>query len=159
MRLRYAIFAAVAVLALGASPAASGEATVIVSHTTSDFTGAVLTCPTEQVVFSGTATTVSTSVITPSLRRSDTFVTNLSGLTAVGQTTGTVYRVTGVTHASFSDAIGGETKATTSTFVQTWLLVPTGGGTTLSFQEILTATFDPEDELVKLIFHQAGECD
>ena len=158
MPMRWIAYTAVLLCAFSMAPVAWADATVVTSRTTNDFTGDVIPCSTENIVFSGTATVTSVSVVTPQFVRVDTITFNLAGVTAVGETTGTAYRVTGVTTSSFSDAIFGKTKATTDTFVQTWQLVPLDGGRPLSFQEVLHLTFDPDDNLVILASKEPRDC-
>jgi hypothetical protein len=140
-------------------PASAGAAASVQQfRTAADFTGAVLTCPTENVIFNGTATSVETVVVTPTQVRLFAFTTNLNGLTAVGVTSGTLYRVTGVTTGAATDAILPQTRSTTSTSIQTWLLIPEGGGKPLSFKETLKVTWDANGNLVNLFLLQPGGC-
>jgi hypothetical protein len=156
MKLRVLVIALVGVAFGAAFPRpALASAEVMTGHTTLDLTGAVLTCPSEEVRFDGTASVVSHSTLNPSGGFTARLVFDLRGVTAVEVSTGTPYRVVGVTSTGFSFDRG----ASTSTFVQTWTLVPLGGGDTLSFQEVLVVVFDSSGELVALISNGPRECD
>jgi len=159
MRLRCASLAVAVLAALMVSGTASAQADTFHAQESFDVTGAVLTCPDENVIFNGTITTLITGVTTPTGVVLAAFVWNLSGLTAVGETTGTVYRVEGVTAYSYTsfDPLG-QPRSTANTVVETWLLVPVGGGETLSFQEVLHVTWDASGNLVSFT-STASECE
>ena len=139
-----------AVVAAVAAPAGFAGAGVTVTHGTVDLTGAVLSCPDENVVFTGTASFLSTARATPGGQSGGQFLFNLNGVTAVGQTSGTRYTVVGVT----------STGITTRSFmsVQTWLLLPVGGGKPLSFLHLLTHIVNANGESVAFI-SQMRDCD
>ena len=97
MRVWLMLTATLVIGALGLTSTASATPVVERFHTTIDMNGAVLTCSSEDVVFTGTGTESGIFVLTSSTVRAIHVVFNLSGVTAVGLTTGTNYRVTGVT--------------------------------------------------------------
>jgi hypothetical protein len=155
-----AVAATVGALALSSVAAAS------VTHTTSsgtiNFSGDVLTCPLESVVFSGSASYVESSTfkeLTPGDQTTATFLFNLQGVTASGETTGTRYRVVGVTSTGFSFSFAGLATADVDRFVQTWLLLPSGGGPPLSFHQVLNLTFNAMGQLVAFVAQGPTDCD
>lgn len=147
--------------ALALSSVAAASITHSHSSGTTDFTGDVLTCPVEQVVFSGTASYVESSTLkelSTGDQTTGTFLFNLRGVTATGETSGMEYRVVGVTSTGFSFSFAGLATADVSRFVQTWLLLPSGGGAPLSFHEVLNATFDASGRLVALVTQGPTDC-
>jgi hypothetical protein len=159
MRLRCASLTVV-LAALIVPVTASAQADTFNVQETFDVTGGVLTCPDETVIFNGTIATLGTGVTTPTGVFLSAFVWNLSGLTGVGETTGTVYRVVGAetySFTSFSEPLG-QPRSTANTFVQTWLLVPVGGGQTLRFQEVMHVTWDLNGDIVSSVFIPS-DCD
>jgi hypothetical protein len=144
---------------LAAMPASvRADSGVTTSKGISDLTGDVLTCPSENVVFSGLSTWSSTGFVHEigngtGFSSHGTLIFNLNGVTAVGQTSGTQYRVTGVTATGFSFTFGAADTADVDRFVQTWMLVPVSGGKPLSFHEIFIVIFGPADQPI-LFFHQ-----
>jgi hypothetical protein len=160
MRLRGAIYAAVALLALGVAAGASAQATVTVTKETMDVSGFAFVCPTEVVRLSGTAT--ETIRLTQSgVRFSQTDVFKMDGATGVGRTTGTVYRVTGVNVITLTGPgnFGEGTKgARTGTLVTTWNLVPVGGGTPFSLQVTFHTTQDPLGNFHADVFETHLDC-
>jgi hypothetical protein len=159
LRTRLVLAATIAtVFGLVFVPAALAGPTGHTIRTTQDFTGVVLTCPTENVVFSGTATLVETATTAPSGETIAHLLFNLRGLSAVGQSSGTRYRVVGVTSTGFSFSIGTPQTADTSRFTQTWLLIPLKGGTPLSFHEVLTVIHDANGNLVALVSQPPADC-
>src|SRR5512133_240284 len=154
MRARLLLAAAIAITSsVAAAPVADAGAIHSKLRGTDDWTGVVLTCPSENVIFSGVGTFSETDTLTPSGHRAAELLSNLNGVTAVGQTSGTRYRVVGVTSTgfSFSAGAGSPNTADVSRFAQTWLLVPLGGGTPLSFHEVLTVVFDAQGNLVSFV--------
>lgn len=125
-----------------------------------DLTGVVLSCPSETVRFSGAATLLQTqSTTTPSGEQIATYVFNLTGVSAFGQTSNTQYRVVGATAGGFSFSIGTGSAADTSRFVQTWLLLPASGGKPLSFHEVLTVIYNANGELASFVSQGPADCD
>jgi hypothetical protein len=160
MRLRCASVTVAVLAALVLSGTASAQAETFNVHETFDVTGGVLTCPEENVIFNGTIASVITGVTTPTGVFLSAFVWNLGGLTAVGEATGTVYRVVGAetySFTSFSEPLG-QPRSTANTFVQTWLLLPVGGGQPLRFQEVMHVTWDQDGNLVSSVFIPS-DCD
>jgi hypothetical protein len=157
MRLRWASLAVAVFAGMVLSGTAWAQADTFHVRATLDFTGADLTCPEEHVIFDGVGTELIAAVTTPTGVRASAFVFNLTGITAVGKTSGTVYRVVGVTATGGTDSVG-VSRATTYRFVQTWLLVPVGRGETLSFHEVDQVTWDANGNLVSFVFN-LGECD
>lgn len=137
---------------------ASGAAAAISTRTTTDLTGTVLTCPREPVVLSGTETVLATDTLASAGHRTIRFVFNLSGVTAVGQSSGSTFRVAGVTVSGSTFELGPVASASTSTFVRTWMLVPTSGGTPLSFHEVLTVIFSADGSLAAIASHGSPDC-
>ena len=138
---------------------AGGAATNAATRTTTDLTGVVLTCPNENVVFSGVESVVAFDALSPSGQHTLRTIFELRGVTATGQQSGTRYRVTGVTVTGSTFAIGSLATASTSHFVQTWRLVPVTGGQPLSFQEVLTVVYDASGSLVAVVSSTPGACD
>lgn len=160
MRLLLAVAAIVGALALSSVAAAS--TTQSHSSGTTDMTGDVLACPLENVVFSGSASYVESSTfkeLPTGDQTTGTFLFNLGGVTATGETTGTDYRVVGVTSTGFSFSFAGLATADVSRFVQTWLLLPSGGGKPLSFHQVLTAIFNASGQLVAFVVQGPTDCD
>lgn len=158
---RLVIAAAVTLGALALSSAAIASATPSHSSGTIDESGDVLSCPLENVVFSGAASYVESStfkVLSTGDKTTGTFVLNLRGVTATGETSGTEYRVVGVTSTGFSFSFGGLATADVSRFVQTWLLLPSGGGRPLSFHQVLIATFNANGQLAALVSQGPADC-
>lgn len=158
MRFSWATFAVAVLAALVVAGAANAQAEVDYTRGTLDFNGAELTCPKENVFFEGVSTYFIKSVRTPSGVNAATFLFNLNGVTAVGATSGTVYRVVGVTATGFSDLTLEQQRATTYRFVQTWLLVPVGGGEPLTFHEVDQVIWDANGTPVVFLF-RLTECD
>ena len=157
MRIRLALaIATVGGLALLAAPAASAQAHTI--RTTQDFTGTVFTCPAEDVILNGTAVVVETATTTRSGRSVAHLLVNLRGLTAVGASSGTRYRVVGVSSAGFGFTVGTAETASTSRFTQTWQLLPLDGGPPLSFHEVLTVVHNANGDLVALVSQPPADC-
>lgn len=160
--MRVLIAAAAIVGALVLSSVAAASTTVSHSSGTIDFTGDVLTCPLENVVFSGTGSFVESSTfkeLSTGDQTTATFLFNLRGVTATGQTSGTEYRIVGVTSTGFSFSFAGLASADVSRFVQTWLLLPAGGGTPLSFHEVLNVIFNANGQLVAFVAQGPTACD
>jgi hypothetical protein len=149
---------AIALGVLVALSSASGAATLAASTTTTVVTGTVLTCPAENVVLTGVETVLAIDTGTASGHRTTQFVFNLRGVRATGQTSGTTYSVNGVSVVGSTFAIGGANSASTSTFVQTWLLVPSGGGKPLSFHEVLTVIYNASGALVAVVSQGPADC-
>lgn len=160
--MRRAILAAAVFLgALSLTSVAAASITQSHSSGTIDFTGDVLTCPAENVVFSGAGSYQETSTLkqlTTGYQTTGTFLFNLRGVTATGETTGTQYRVEGVTSTGFSFSFAGLGTASVSRFVQTWLLLPSGGGAPLSFHEVLSVIYDANGQLVALVAQGPADC-
>jgi hypothetical protein len=151
----------VALAALVLAGTAAAATTHSTSFHTEDVTGTVLTCPNENVVFSGSITVLETSTLVQlptGFQSSGSFLFNFDGVTATGQTSGTVYRVVGVTATGFSFSFGGFASASVSRFVQTWLLIPSGGGEPLSFHEVLNVVYDANGALVAVVFQGPADC-
>jgi hypothetical protein len=123
-----------------------------------DLTGVTLTCSTEPVVLRGTASVVASDEFTPSGVHTGHLLLRMTGLTAVGQSSQTAYRVVGVSSSGFSFRIGGE-RSDVSTFTQTWLLQSTSGGPPLSFKQVLTVVHDADGRLVSLVSQGPSDCD
>ncbi len=154
--MRKGLFVLVLTAALAIPSVAS--ALVVTDHSSIDFTGHVIPCPSENLVFQGAGSIVLTAQVSPSGVQTATIVYNLSGVTAVGQTSGTVYRVVGVTATGYSFAQT-QTRSDLYRFVQTWKLIPiSGSGQQLSFQEVDTVVFDPSGNLVHFDFRLIGDC-
>jgi hypothetical protein len=156
VRIRLALGIAIAIV-LGTAPPASARATHTLRATV-DFTGTVLACPAENVIFSGSATLTETATSTPTGKSVAHLLVNLQGLTAVGDSSGAKYRVVGVTSTGFGFSIGTPQTADTSRFTQTWLLVPLDGGAPLSFREVLTIVHNANGDLVALVSHPPADC-
>jgi hypothetical protein len=160
---RLLIISAAATLgALALSSVAAASITQSHSSGTIDVTGEVLTCPLERVIFSGTASYLESSTLkelSTGDQTTGTFLLNLHGVTATGETTGTKYRVAGVTSTGFSFSFAGLATADVSRFVQTWLLLPSGGGAPLSFHQVLSATFDASGRLAAFVVQGPTDCD
>jgi hypothetical protein len=154
---RLILTAALVLAALGLTSTAGANPVLERFHTTIDMNGAVLTCSSEDVVFSGTGTESGIFVLTPSSVRAIHLTFNLSGVTAVGLTTGTHYRVNGVTTTTSTFAAP-EPRADANSWIQTWLLVPEGGGRPLSFHEVMITVFDASGNLVSLVWRQPRDC-
>jgi hypothetical protein len=140
MRKKLLVNALAGLLALGAGSASA----VTVDHfqATFDVTGLVLTCPSENVVLSGEGTVTETSILRVPGRTTLQLLFNLNGIHATGMSSGTIYRVTGVTATTSSFPVASEAGADTYTFAQTWKLVPqSGNGRVLSFQEVDVVVF------------------
>lgn len=159
--MRLLVIAAVTFGALALSSAAIASGTQSHASGTIDESGDVLSCPLENVVFSGAASFVESStfeVLPTGDHTTATFVLNLRGVTATGETSGTEYRVVGVTSTGFSFSFGGIATADVSRFVQTWLLLPSGGGQPLSFHQVLSATFNANGQLAALVAQGPTDC-
>jgi hypothetical protein len=154
-----AVAAAVAVLMPSTALADSG---VTIVKGSSDITGAVLTCPTENVVFSGTYTYTEIGFVNQigdaAWSSHGTFISSFNGVTAVGQTSGTEYRVVGVTASGYNFTFGTADTADTSRWVQTWMLVPVGGGMPLSFHEMFVVIFGPDDGSILFLHQGPRDC-
>lgn len=158
---RLAMAAAVILGALALSSAAIASITLSHSSGTIDESGDVLSCPLENVVFNGTASYVESSTfkaLSTGDQTTATFLLNLQGVTATGEATGTQYRVVGVTSTGFSFSFAGLASADVSRFVQTWLLLPSGGGPPLSFHQVLSATFNANGQLAALVAQGPTDC-
>jgi hypothetical protein len=118
----------------------------------------VLACSSENVALSGIETVLATDTITASGHRATQLVFNLRGVTATGLSSGTHFRVTGVTVTGSSFATGTLATASTSRFVQTWLLLPIGGGPPLSFHEVLTLIYDANGSLASIASQGPSDC-
>jgi hypothetical protein len=160
--MRLLIIAAAAIVgALTLSSVATASTTQSHSSGTIPFTGDVLTCPLENVVFSGTGSYLESSTLeqlSTGYHTTATFLFNLRGVTATGATTGTKYRVVGVTSTGYSFSFGGLASASVSRFVQTWLLLPSGGGAPLSFHEVLSVIYNAQGQLVALVAQGPTDC-
>jgi hypothetical protein len=159
---RFIITAAATLGALALSSVAAASITRSHSSGTIDVGGDVLTCPLEHIVFSGRASFVESSTfkeLSTGDQTTATFLFNLRGVTATGETTGTEYRVVGVTSTGFSFSFAGLATASVSRFVQTWLLLPSGAGAPLSFHEVLSATFNASGQLVAFVVQGPTDCD
>ena len=157
MRVQLMFTAALVIAALGLASSAPASPVLERFHTTIDMNGAVLTCSTEDVVFSGTGTESGVFVLTPSTVRAIHLTFNLSGVTAVGLTTGTNYRVTGVTTTTSTFAAP-KPRADANSWIQTWLLVPEGGGRPLTFHEVMITVFDANGDLVSSVWQEPRDC-
>lgn len=158
---RFVIAAAVILGALAFSSVAIASITHSHSSGTIDESGNVLTCPLENVVFNGTGSYSESSTfkqLPTGDRTTETFVLDLRGVTAIGETTGTQYRVVGVTSTGFSFSFAGLATADVSRFVQTWLLLPSGGGPPLSFHQVLSATFNANGQLAAFVAQGPTDC-
>jgi hypothetical protein len=128
-----------------------------------DVTGTVLTCPSENVVFQGSYTFFSKATLTQvgsgGFHSQGVLVSSLRGVTAVGQTSGTQYRVVGVSASNFSFSFGTSGSASINKFVQTWQLVPVGGGPTLSFHEVFVHVFDANTKEAVFVRQGPADCD
>lgn len=162
MKLRSAIYSVAALIALWAAAGASARATVIKETTiVRDLGGLELICPTEKVVIDGTVRITGMTVITPNLRITSHSVQiseDPGGLTAIGQTTGTVYRVHGAETGAVSIPAGTARGADTISSTVNYILVPVGGGPALRFHHTQTTTFDAKGNLVQVTFHADGAC-
>jgi hypothetical protein len=150
------VSALVLVVLLGArAQPASAETSVVVKEPFSFVT----TCPGEEVAITGEETVIQTGTVNPTGGSSAHFTFILSG-TGVGPESGTFYRLQGVSASGFYFRDAGEFPGTAdfSMFVQTWVLVPTGAGTPLSFQETLVAVFNAQGELVSFQFVGDADC-
>jgi hypothetical protein len=160
--MRFTIIAAAAIVgALALSSVANASTTQSHSSGTIDFTGDVLTCPLEKVVFSGAGSYLESSTLqelSTGFHTTATFLFNLRDVTATGEATGTEYRVVGVTSSGYSFSFGGLATGSVSRFVQTWLLLPSGGGTPLSFHEVLSLTYSAQGQLVALVAQGPTDC-
>lgn len=159
-RVRTAVAVILATLPLASAAVAS------TSHThstgTVDYGGDVLTCPLESVLFSGSGSYVESSTFKEQPNGDRTtahFLFNLRGVTATGVTSGTQYRVAGVTSTGFSFSFAGAPGADVNHFVQTWHLLPSGGGPPLSFHQVLNLTFNANGQLVAFVAQGPAECD
>jgi hypothetical protein len=158
MKLKLAIVVitslALAVLLAAHAQAASAKTTA----TTSPF-NFVATCPSEQIALSGEETIIQSGTVNPTGGSSAHFTFILSGM-GVGTESGTVYRLQGVSATGFyfRDLREFPRTADLFMFVQTWVLVPEGGGQPLSFQETLVAVFNAQGELVSFQFVGDADC-
>jgi hypothetical protein len=85
---------------------------------------------------------------------------NLNGIRATGMSSGTIYRVTGVTATTRSFPIASEAGADTYTFAQTWKLVPqSGNGRSAELSRSRRSCFSPDGQLFPLSVNQLGGCD
>jgi hypothetical protein len=149
----------IAALSSGVPGVARAQAVTETETFTTLFDNAVLTCPDELVILNGESTFLAHFTINATGGASTEFRFLLDDVTGVGAESGTIYAVHGVTTTGstgpgfFLDPV----TATVSRFVQTWLLLPEGGGKPLSFQETLVAVFNPDFELVAFHFTEP-EC-
>jgi hypothetical protein len=120
----------------------------------------VATCFDEPVAISGEFTIIAENGFLNPTGGSFGHFTFLESGTGVGLETGTTYTLHGVTSTGFYFRDPGEfhRTASTSTFVQTWVLVPENGGKPLSFQETTVVTFNAEGELVSFKFLGDPDC-
>jgi hypothetical protein len=150
----------IAALSSSASGVARAQAVTETETLTSFFDNAVLTCPDELVILNGESTFLAHFTVNATGGLSSEFRFLLDDVTGVGAESGTIYAVHGVTTTRstgpgfFLDPV----TADVFRFVQTWLLLPEGGGKPLSFQETLVAVFNPDFELVAFHFTDP-ECD
>jgi hypothetical protein len=150
----------VAAVAGAAPAAASAQAVTETTMFTIPLDNVALTCPDEVVILSGEATVLFHGTINATGGQSAHFRFLLDDVTAVGAESGTVYAVQGVTTTGFTmpGLFLDPVTADVTRFVQTWLLVPEGGGKPLSFQETTIAVFNPDFELVAFHFTDP-QCD
>lgn len=143
-------------LASGAGAVTLTGGTTVAS---ADVTGIELTCPNENIVLAGRETVLAINTSAPSGIHTIHLVFNLRGVTATGVTSGTAYSVTGVSVSGSTFSIGPLATASTSTFVQTWLLVSRTGGEPLSFHEVLTVIYDANGSLAASVARGPSDCD
>jgi len=144
-------------LLLAVAAALPGRADAATVRQTIDTTGRTLSCGGQTIVFSGAYTMTArddTRQVANGWRSNGVLTANFSAVTATNQSTGAVYNVVGVTSTTYSFAFGGLDTADVHTFVQTWKLIPVGGGTPLTFQEVLVHVFDSSGN--EVVFRDLG---
>ena len=154
MRGRLLVITALVAVALGVASEARGAPIVTHFTRTLDISGGRVTCSSETLVLQGTVTISGRTVFYPGRLLFEHFVDMTDG-TAVGESSGTVYRIKGVQTNKFGGTVR---SASVDKEVVTFLAVPVDGGKPLSFHMIEIFIFNPGGELVNFKFDQRGEC-
>lgn len=151
--MRKALVSAALLLALVAVPVALADTTTTTFHL--DF---VAVCPSENVAISADVVSRTSSTTNPT-GGFTAHITDIVSGTGTGLVTGTTYTLRGVTETSiyFRDPRTFSQTADVFESAQTWVLVPTGGGKPLSFQETLLGVINANGERV-VISGSEPEC-
>jgi hypothetical protein len=139
-----------AVISSGVPGVARAQASTQTTISTTLLTNFTYACPDELVFLSGEATVLVHNTRTATGKEISSFTFRLDDVTAVGAESGTVYTVQGVQASGFIGPFFFLDPATAalSRFVETWVLLPEGGGKPLSFQQTFVLVLNPDLELV-----------
>ena len=131
-------------------------------HGSVDLTGAVLDCSADTVTLSGTYRYTEAGFVNQV--RDGTWFShgslsfNLAGVIGTGAS-GVSYRVVGATQIGYSFFFGSDSPGTdVEHSTQEWHLVPSGGGTPLSFKENFGFVVTPSGSTT-LVDHGSSDCD
>jgi hypothetical protein len=150
-----AVFAALAVVSAHASAGSS------VVRGSGDLTGLVLNCNTDTVTLSGSYRYTENASVRQSGNGTwfsrGTFAFDLEGVSGTG-TSGLSYRVVGATSIDFAFFFGGTYGGgDVEHSTETWHLVPSDGGTPLSFQQTFVLVSTPAGTTT-LVDQGSGDC-
>ena len=153
-----AIAAASAILAVSGAWADSGSGAV---HGSVDLTGAVLECSTDTVTLSGTYAFTENGFVNQlgdgTWFSHGSLSFDLAGVAGVGAS-GLSYRVVGATHIGYAFSFGSVSPGVdVEHSTESWRLVPSNGGTPLSFHEHFVFVTTPSGSTT-LVDHGPGDC-